>query len=76
MGTKTAPKQPKVTKNAPKGLSEIANGTAAHYILLTCSQQDKDGLLDIKFSYSGDPTVLMYLLSEAQRKIEGELQED
>jgi hypothetical protein len=46
------------------------------YVLITCSDPDELGKLDVELTYDGDPTLAAYLLEGAQSFIDDQFQEE
>lgn len=45
------------------------NDENVSYVLITCKSPQKDGTMDVKMSFEGDPLVVEYLLFSAHDKV-------
>ena len=48
----------------------------ACYVLITCSDVDDDGQMNVEMTYEGDPTLAAYLLHSAESFIDAEENEE
>jgi hypothetical protein len=58
-------------------MKDVSNGFASDQvpqpacrIMISCTQPNVDGKMDVEMSYEGDPTLASYLLERAQTYIE------
>lgn len=59
-----------------KHLQETLDKNPSCYVLITCEDPSKDGLMRVKMSYQGDAVLASYLLQGAQSFIDQEEEAD
>ena len=59
-----------------KSIRETLAKDHACYVLITCSDLDDHGQMNVEMTYEGDPTLAAYLLHSAQSFIDTEEEEE
>lgn len=59
-----------------KDIQEVLNKNLSSYVLITCEHPSRHGDMQVEFSYQGDPALASYLLQDAQRLLEDEIEKE
>lgn len=63
-------------KTSLESIQESLHKNLSSCILITCEHPSNRGEMQVEFSYQGDPMLVSYLLQDAQRCIEEEIEKE